>query len=792
MNIQRQSFVQIIKRGRLYNAVWATDVVPEQLVAPIAVEGLELRIRLTRVASLVGLLVAGAIAFDFHATTQRPSVLAAFLALAITYLALFGFTTAWPVIRRRIADFGRAKAAFNRLIFALGVFWATYLVLLMRASDSANQALLLSIMIGLISTTISAGPLSSTLSFWAPLTVGAFTALYVSHDLWRPVFVITLGAYSAFVFFTMVVLNRRMLERSVNALELMRTSETIQMLLRDFEENASDWLWETDAALNLVHPSARLAEVAHRPASEIRGNLFDFMAGTDAALASPADPAIDPYAELRRQIRMRRPFRDLVVPVSAAGERRWWSLTGKPTLDHEGAFAGYRGVGSDVTAMQRSRQRIDFLAQHDTLTELINRAAFGVLLDRALAPGNACGAALLYLDLDQFKAVNDSYGHGLGDILLRAVASRLRNAIRETDTAARLGGDEFAVLLPSNSRIDATAMADRIIERLSRPYRFDGVSVEIGVSIGIALAPADGDRQDLLFRNADLALYRAKNDGRGTWRLFDQAMDRQVQNQRSLRRDIKRALHDGQLFVEYQPVVCLRTRRIRSVEALVRWRHPQRGIIGPEDFIAIAERCGLIGAVTRHVLTEAASLAIRLPSSVSVAINLSALHLREALLFDQLSAVISTSGLAPERVEFEVTETALLTTDDRTIDNLRRLRRFGCRIAIDDFGTGFASLSTLRSFPFDRLKIDRSFIHELGRAENGERIVKAIVEFGQTLGLLITVEGVETEEHAAMLYGYRDIDAQGYLFSPPVSGDRIVAITGSGVATIAPAEPATM
>ncbi|EGO94590.1 Diguanylate cyclase/phosphodiesterase, partial [Acidiphilium sp. PM] len=281
MNKQQQSLVQIIKQSRLYNAVWATDVVPEQLVAPIAIEGLELRIRLTRVASIAGLLVAGAIAIDFGATTRRPAVLAAFLLLQLTYVALFCFTVAWPLVRRRVAGFDCARVLFNRLLFALGVFWAAYLILLMRASGPASQALILSIMCGLISTTIAAGPLSSTLAFWTPLTAGAFIALNVSHDLWRPVFVVSVAIYSAFVFFTMVAVNRRMLERSVNALELKRTSETIQMLLRDFEENASDWLWETDAALNLVHPSARLAEVAHRPAGEIRGNLFDFMAGTD-------------------------------------------------------------------------------------------------------------------------------------------------------------------------------------------------------------------------------------------------------------------------------------------------------------------------------------------------------------------------------------------------------------------------------------------------------------------------------------------------------------------------------
>ncbi|HQT60483.1 MAG TPA: EAL domain-containing protein [Acidiphilium sp.] len=766
-------------------ALLGADAVPRHLAESVAIEGFELRARLTRVASLVGMGIAIVLAVDFRATLHRPAVAASLAVLLLACLVLFGVAAAWPALRRRRSDLLLIRIAFNGVTAVLGTAWAVYLNLLIRAVPPDSQGLLIGVFIGLLSSVISAGPLATRLAFWLPLTAGAFAALRVSASLWQPAIVITLALYSAFVLFTMVVLNRRMVEHGVSTFELRRINETIQMLLRDFEDNASDWLWETDARLNLVHPSPRLAEAARRDATAIGGNLFTFLASLGATDASAADTDAadgnansDPYAELRRQIGLRRPFRDLLVPVGPADDRRWWSLTGKPTLDHHGLFAGYRGVGSDVTVAHSSRQRIDFLARHDPLTELLNRAAFGVLADQALA---TAGAAMLYLDLDQFKAVNDSYGHALGDSLLRAVAGRLRGAIRDTDIAARLGGDEFAVLLPGGSRLDATSMADRIIERLSPPYGLDGMTVEIGVSIGIALAPEDADTSDALLRNADLALYRAKQRGRGAWQLFDQAMDRQVQTQRGLRRDIRRALNDRELFLEYQPIVDLRSRRLRAVEALVRWRHPQRGVIGPEDFIAIAERGGLIGAVTRHVLAEAAAFALRLPPEISISINLSALHLREALQFDQISAVIAASGLDPRRIEFEVTETALLSTDDRTIDNLRRLRALGCSIAIDDFGTGFAALSTLRTFPFDRLKIDRSFIRELDRPGNAAQIVRAIIEFSRTLGLRVTVEGVETEAHAAALLAYPDIDAQGYLFSRPLSGDRLLVLAASGV-----------
>ncbi len=778
-DLSRPSLIRPAVWRATLRGLLGADAVPRHLAESVAIEGFELRARLTRVASLVGMGVAIVLAVDFRSTLRDAAVAAALAVLLLACLALFGVAAAWPALRQRRPDLRLIRLVFNGVTVLLGAAWSVYLNLLMREVPPASQALLIGVFVGLLSSVISAGPLSTRLAFWLPLTVGAFAALRATAELWQPAAVISLSLYSVFVFFTMIVLNRRMVEHGVSTFELRRINETIQMLLRDFEDNASDWLWETDARLNLVHPSPRLAEAARRDAAAIGGNLFAFLASLgDAAAPQSGPPDDDAYAELRRQIGLRRPFRDLLVPVGPAHDRRWWSLTGKPTLDHHGLFAGYRGVGSDVTVAHRSRQRIDFLARHDPLTELLNRAAFGVMTDQALA---AAGAALLYLDLDQFKAVNDSYGHGLGDNLLRAVAGRLRGAIRETDIAARLGGDEFAVLLPGATRLDATSMADRIIERLTPPYGLDGLAVEIGVSIGIALAPEDADTSEALLRNADLALYRAKQGGRGAWQLFDQAMDRQVQTQRGLRRDIRRALSERELFLEYQPIVELPTRRLRAVEALVRWRHPQRGVIGPEDFIAIAERGGLIGAVTRHVLTEAAAFALRLPPDVAISINLSALHLREALQFDQISAVINASGLDPRRIEFEVTETALLSTDERTMDNLRRLRALGCSIAIDDFGTGFAALATLRAFPFDRLKIDRSFVRELDRPGNAGQIVKAIIEFSRTLGLRVTVEGVETEAHEAALRAYPDIDAQGYLFSPPLSGDRLLALAGAGV-----------
>lgn len=612
------------------------------------------------------------------------------------------------------------------------------------------------------------------------LTLGVYVSLFISSYFFDLAYQICLISYSLLTLFTMIFLNRKMAERAVNTIRLAQTNETIRILLRDFEENASDWLWETGPAGEIKHVSARFAEVARQPVDAIRGDLLGFMSGQDRTLRVSRDSAGDPFEPLRRRMQARKAFRDMVVPVNTAGERRWWSMTGKPVEDLNGNFLGYRGVGSDVTAMHRSRERIAYLARHDTLTDLANRTEFNAALSRLLTEETKLGAALLCLDLDQFKAVNDSYGHALGDSVLRAVAHRIRGVIREGDVAARLGGDEFSIVLPSDDEFEATAVAERVIDRVSRPYKFEGVTVEIGVSIGIALAPRDGRTTEELYRNADLALYRAKDSGRGTWRLFDRTMDRHLEDRRGLQRDIKRALRDGQLFVEYQPVIALATRRIVGLEALVRWDHPERGIISPGDFIDIAERVGLVGAVTAYVLAESVSFAATLPPGIAIAVNLSPLHLRDAWLVDQLSAIIEAGGIGAGRIEFEVTESAVLETEGRTLDNLHRLRALGCRIAIDDFGTGYSSLATLRRFPFDRLKIDRSFISNLERSDSDAPIVKAMIDLGQTLGLRVTAEGVETEHHAAILAIYQCDDCQGFLFSPPVRREQIVELFATG------------
>lgn len=357
---------------------------------------------------------------------------------------------------------------------------------------------------------------------------------------------------------------------------------------------------------------------------------------------------------------------------------------------------------------------------------------------------------------------------------MRAVANRIRATIRDRDLAARLGGDEFALLLPGASRDEAGAVAERIIDRVARPFRFDGVTLEIGTSIGISMAPEDGHKGPDLLKSADLALYRAKEAGRGTWRFFDAAMDDLLQNRRVLRRDIRTALAAGDLFTEFQPIRGLATDQVSRLEALVRWRHPERGLIGPSEFIPIAEHSGLIGAVGAFVLSEAAGLAAILPEAVSISVNLSPLQLREIGLAQRLHDIVVLTGVPAHKIEFEVTESAVLGTDARTRENLLALRQFGYGIVMDDFGTGYSSLATLREFEFDRIKIDRSFIAAIDSNPKDGAIIKAIVDMSQTLGITVTAEGIETAWQLEAVRKLGCDHVQGYYIARPMGRDAVL------------------
>ncbi|MGH2896986.1 MAG: putative bifunctional diguanylate cyclase/phosphodiesterase, partial [Solirubrobacteraceae bacterium] len=487
-------------------------------------------------------------------------------------------------------------------------------------------------------------------------------------------------------------------------------------------------------------------------------------------------------------------FRDVAVPVQVSSEDRWWSLTGKAIFDAGGQFQGYRGVGSDITAVRAAESRIAHQARHDFLTGLPNRILLLEAVRSACEAVASCGRpfALFLLDLDGFKAVNDRLGHAAGDELLRAVARRLAGSVREGDLLARLGGDEFTVLLADATVDTAAALAQRIIARLSAPFSVDGVEAIVGASIGIALAPSAGEHADELLRHADMALYSAKAPGRGRYRFFGMELESTIRERRLLLADLREACRRGELQLFYQPIVSAQTLAVRGFEALLRWEHPQRGLVLPDQIIPLAEEAGLVGDIGAWVLHQACSEAIGWPAGLRVAVNVSAAQFRDTSLIGLVYDALEATGLSASRLELEITESVLMEAAMPTVEVLRQLRATGVRVALDDFGTGFSSLGYLRNLPFDKIKIDGSFVRDMGSEGRGAAIVHTIIGLAASLGVATTAEGVETIEHFLPLRAQGCTEVQGFLFSRPLPSAEIPAFLQTPRLVVLPEMPTTL
>lgn len=446
---------------------------------------------------------------------------------------------------------------------------------------------------------------------------------------------------------------------------------------------------------------------------------------------------------------------------------------------------GWVATHLDVTAQRRSEARITHMAEHDALTDLPNRVLLRRRLEHALAITRRGGAdlAVLMLDLDRFKEVNDTLGHPAGDALLQAVAARLLGCVRETALVARLGGDEFAVIeYVENPVVEAVALAERIKTALGEPFDLDDHRVIAGTSIGIAVAPRDGADSDEILKKADLALYSAKNGGRGSFRFFEPELDELMHARRNLERDLRSALANNEFELRYQPIVKFETGKIGGFEALLRWHHPERGLVMPGEFIALAEETGLIVPLGEWVLRTACAEAAKWPADLKIAINLSPAQFRSKDLVRIIVGALASSGVAPQRLELEVTETAIMHDSEAVFAALGQLHELGVRIALDDFGTGYSSLSFLQKFSFDKIKIDRSFVSELTSPKEESRVIaRAVVRFAVSLGKTTTAEGVETREQWDILSGEACIESQGYYFSPPIKSSEVAKMLRSRV-----------
>jgi diguanylate cyclase (GGDEF)-like protein/PAS domain S-box-containing protein len=623
--------------------------------------------------------------------------------------------------------------------------------------------------------TISFMP-SIAIAFLVPVVAQSVIMLAATGEIFSIYVAVMELLYACFMAFLSFFLSALVQKRVVAQCNLEREQALTNLLLNDFEESANDWLWETDDELRLRHVSDRLSQVAARDRDALRHMPIS------ALFAPDGDEGVEAYGRLRDAVDARRAFRDILLPIAIEGERRWWLLSGKPIIVGNARFAGYRGVGADITIKKQAEDRLSFLVMHDALTNLPNRVCFQQRLTRAAAELYSRGTpyAVLCLDLDEFKSVNDTLGHAAGDKLLQGVAQRLSRLLGPRATVARLAGDEYAVLLSAADAYDRerlTATCAAIVAELATPFPIQDALVNIGVSIGVAVAPQDGAQE--LMRRADLALYRAKRDGKNNFRFYQADMDEEVIARRTLGADLQVALERREFQLYFQPLVNAVTRRVQGFEALVRWRHPVRGFISPAEFIPIAEENGAIASLGKWVVEEACRLAVDWPAPLTVAVNISPVQFRHSDLPRIVSDALEMSGLPPHRLELELTESSFLEASPTTQKVLHKLGELGVRLSLDDFGTGYSSLSYLRRIVFHKIKIDQSFVHNLPDDARDMSIVRAIVDIATTMGVATIAEGVETEAQSRALLAQGCHQLQGYLFSRPVPAADVPGLLAS-------------
>ncbi|WP_224704101.1 putative bifunctional diguanylate cyclase/phosphodiesterase [Devosia aquimaris] len=539
--------------------------------------------------------------------------------------------------------------------------------------------------------------------------------------------------------------------------------------------NISQGLCMMDARGRLVICNEPYARIYNLPAElltpgtqldDILNHLFD--------VGMSADMTREEYLAWRRDVIARCEYGKNIHELNG----RTIMMQHHPMKD-----GGWVSTHEDITEQRQNEARIRHLARHDALTDLPNRIEFLEQMaktEQNLSRGEM--AAVLYIDLDHFKAVNDTLGHAVGDEVIKQASARLWGATRETDVLARLGGDEFALLMREIEDASAAAkVADRIIRAISAPMNIGGQQIEIGASIGIAVGPGDGDKTDTLVKNADLALYRAKSEGRSTYHFFENGMDAELQRRRNIEAGLRLALQREELRLVYQPLLGLEEDRVTCVEALLRWDHDDR-TISPTEFVPIAEETGLIVQIGEWVLREATRAAAQWPGAVRVAVNLSPIQFKGRDLVGMVKSALAAAGLPAARLELEITESLLLTENDATLRTLHDLRAMGVRISMDDFGTGYSSLSYLRSFPFDKIKIDRSFMHDLTERKDSQAIMQAVIGLGRSLGMSTTAEGVETQDQLTLVRAQGATEVQGFLFSPPLPPEALVNLLRADVA----------
>jgi len=560
-------------------------------------------------------------------------------------------------------------------------------------------------------------------------------------------------------------------------------------LLDDFEDLGISWLWATDSTNRLIYLSRSAAGVLDKPIEDLLGkplaSLFEVERTDDAGASQrPLNFLLSAHSKMA----------DLAVRISGQSEEVWWSISGRPQLDTNGDFKGYRGNAKDVTRALKAKREAERLAEYDSLTGLANRHRMTKRLDTTLTAYQASrrSCALMMLDLDRFKQVNDTLGHPAGDDLLRQVAQRLERIVGKRGEIGRLGGDEFQIMLPDmDDRGKLGEIAARIIQMISQPYSVEGGRANIGTSVGMAIAPYDGLTTEELVKSADLALYAAKGGGRGQYRFYSTDLKDSAQERQEIEGELREALAKDQLELFYQPVVEAGTGRIASCEALMRWNHPERGPVSPAVFIPIAEESNLIVQIGDWAIRQACAEAKAWPASLRVAVNVSAHQFANGKLASVVTSALANSELDPERLELEITESVFMGDKDALETTLKQLKQLGVRLALDDFGTGYSSLSYLRKAPFDKIKIDQSFVRGCTeRGNNNAAIIKTVIDLAGALGMETTAEGVEAQDELDLLRKQGASYIQGYIYSRPVNNEEFLQLASRDSLILTPQGPA--
>ena len=584
---------------------------------------------------------------------------------------------------------------------------------------------------------------------------------------------------SLVVFASSVAGARSFIATGRKRLRLEAQARKAQHFVNEFESSGRGWFWETDSLGTLSYVSQQLADDFQCEPEALLGRQF-----TDLLSVDQASDSFEERKTLGFHLSARFPFSDVVVRPASEQDVHW-SLSGNPIFDERGRFLGFRGIGTDLTEQRKSEREITRLARFDSLTGLPNRAMMRQTLDEALrnAAHRQKGCSLFMIDLDRFKNVNDTLGHPVGDALLRQVADRLKSVMGNHGQVGRLGGDEFQAVFPGSVDIGLLeSLARTLIDQVSRPYSIEGYKVTIGASVGIVIGDPGRASADALVRNADLALYAAKAAGRGKHCFYEPSMHSEAAERQVLENDLRQAIERGELWVAYQPVVRTAGEEISGFEALVRWNHPTRGPISPGKFIPLAEEAGLIASIGEWVLKTSLEEAANWPDHVRVAVNLSPLQFNDPNVTNMIASHLRETGVSAGRLELEITEGVFLAEGDSTDDTFAKLKALGVRLALDDFGTGYSSLGYLKKAPFDKIKIDQSFVRGAASSTNrNAAIIRAIVTLAETLGMDTCAEGVETHDDLQLIRDLGVSMIQGYIFGQPGPAEtaRVLANSAS-------------